>query len=571
MKKACLLFIGLGFLISTEAQVEFSGGLLGTGSIWETPTNWVGNILPGNRVDVEIPVRALPHAVTISSLVVVNNLNLNGNTLNVEGLGRLVVYGTLTLGVMSTLTTNSPVVLKDGSSIIQGDSSAIIGDVNFQRNGNTNDRVYNYWSSPVADETFRDVYLSFLGPDVDSNDMYSFDDTAQNDDTTGNNTGWTLVDPNDTLKLAMGYAITPIEGDNGTPTRSFIGEAYNGDLNLDINIDALADGSYYVLTGNPYPSSIDLDVFLIDNALIGEVYLWDDADGENFRADYIVANSLGASGGNSGLTDVDYIGACQGFFVDAGSLGLGSGIIQFNNTMRVGGNNSQFFRVNSNERLYLNIQSLDAKYGSQTLIGFHPDGTSGKDLNLDSKKLGDNPNVSLYSFMKGQEDDHFAIQAYSTLPAYYTIPLGLELGVSELLEFTLESVNIDLGTQVYLKDKQEDKVTDLLVEGYQVMLAEGVYEDRFELLVEKSNGIGIQSFSNNQLVYAYEGGIYLVSEINEQFNFLLFDALGRVVKSKSNFSSGQRIDVNELPAGVYFVKLLSQSGSEEQITKIVLR
>jgi hypothetical protein len=145
MKKACLLFISFGFLISTEAQVEFSGGLLGTGSIWETPTNWVGNILPGYRVDVELPVRALPHAVTISSLVVVNNLNLNGNTLNVEGLGRLVVYGTLTLGVMSTLTTNSPVVLKDGSSIIQGDSSAIIGDVNFQRNGNTDDRVYNYW------------------------------------------------------------------------------------------------------------------------------------------------------------------------------------------------------------------------------------------------------------------------------------------------------------------------------------------------------------------------------------------------------------------------------------------
>jgi hypothetical protein len=114
-------------------------------------------------------------------------------------------------------------------------------------------------------------------------------------------------------------------------------------------------------------------------------------------------------------------------------------------------------------------------------------------------------------------------------------------------------------------------VVDLLVNDYRVLLDEGLYEDRFELLVSKSTTTGIAAQTNEHLVYSFDKGIYLVSKEDKMFDFVLYDALGREVKSQSYFSNGQRIDARELPSGVYFVKLLNQQGREQQITKIVLR
>lgn len=572
MKKVWKGLLALSFLsLPCLGQVSFDGGLLGTGVNWETAVNWDGNAVPTDSADVVIPDDLLAYNVEINSDVIVNDLNLFDNNLTVNPGASLVIYGTLTMGALSDLTTNSGnVILMEGANIIQDLTADITGNVEMRRDGKTNDRVYNYWSSPVDFETYRDVFLSFPGNDVDSNDMYWFDDTAQNADTSGSNSGWTLVNPDDTIPTARGFLATGIEGDNGTPTRAFVGAANNGAISLDLNIGALVNGSYFVLTGNPYPSAISLDLFLTTNTLISDVYLWDDNNGINYRSDYITANSLGASGGNSGVTDVDYIATSQGFFVDAGPLGLGSVAINFNNAMRVAANNGDFYRHSKPyERFYLNVETPDLQYGNQTLIGFHPMGTPGKDLNLDSRKLKGNPYVSLYSLMDAEPDYIFAIQALNELVDSVLVPLGIELTISDSLVFSLSTSNLGEHSQVFLHDFETNQRIPLLTQTYKVYLSQGVYEGRFALEidrrqpqvgVEELDGQGSMKVVQNSLWYAYEeGGLTLE----------MMDLNGRMVYREYLTPASAWLALPELPYGMYLIRLFDAQRKPLETVKYI--
>ncbi len=540
------------------AQDEFDGGLLGTGTDWETTTNWLGDTLPSDSSDVIIPDDILVYNVEINSEVIVNNLTLNDNNLTINAGGSLIVYGTLNLGVSSDLTTNNNVRLMNGASIIQSTLASINGEVILKRDGTTEDAVYNYWSSPVDNETYRDVFLSFPGADVDSNDLYYFDHTVQNSDTTGSNSGWTLINPDDTIPVMRGFAATGIEYDTGTATRTFQGIPHNGTLSLDFTIDSLVNGYYFVLTGNPYPSAIDLNLFLTENASISEVYLWDDDDGDNLRSDYITANTLGATGGNSGVTDVDYIASAQGYFVDAAALGLGAVSIIYNNTMRVSANNSQFFRQGTDtERLYLNLETLDKKYGNQTLVGFHPLATDGKDPDLDSRKIDGNPYVALYSFLLADPGDRYAIQALSAFKDSVHLPLGLNTGISETYTISLLHRNLGANTMVYLKDKSTGLKTNLLNEPYQVTLNAGTYDNRYELIVYR-NRLPVGLLEQEKSEFLYQRGNHVLIADNNQgvYQLEVLDLLGRRVVFLPHLASDTEVNLSGLKKGVYLVRAI---------------
>jgi len=111
---------------------------------------------------------------------------------------------------------------------------------------------YSYWSSPVASQV-----LSSFSPN--SNQIFKWDTTAYN---------WSFVNPSNTMNVGTGYIIrTPDAAPfNPTTTNIFNGQFFGIPNNGTITIPIAATGANNLnLIGNPYPSALDADSFIIYN------------------------------------------------------------------------------------------------------------------------------------------------------------------------------------------------------------------------------------------------------------------------------------------------------------------
>src|SRR5690606_8554704 len=134
-------------------------------------------------------------------------------------------------------------------------------------------------------------------------------------------------------------------------------------------------------------------------------------------SDYAIYNYTGGVGTGTPATNpginntapTRYIAAGQGFFVE----GTANGQLRFDNSMRVAGSNSNFYRVaapgaapyavqsiGERHRLWLNISNA-AGLSKQTLVGYVSSATNGIDRGFDGKVADAGNPVSLYSLVDG--------------------------------------------------------------------------------------------------------------------------------------------------------------------------
>lgn len=456
--------------------------------------------------------------------VIVEDGSFTISSLNVASEMVLEFNGESDVTVTGSLLNNGSLLFKDTSVLIQGNASSYSGTGTFQmaRQGESAEGFFNLWSSPVIDF---EVQETFVGSNVSEYNTDTF---------------WSFLAAGDAMELARGYAIN---GGNtgGNGVRTFTGTPHNGDVDFTTGFVDATDN--WNLIGNPYASAIDIDAFISANAILqGSVYLWSQ-NSSSLSGQYAVWNAMGSVAGGDGVVPDGNVAACQGFFVRANSVGT----ITFTNLMR-NNDNDQFFKTASSDNIKLVLEQTGAA-SKEILIGFRDDATDDFDDLYDAKNLKGS-GVDFYSLMN---EDNYAIQGFSHFDDLKKVLLGFELmGEGDAM---ISKVSTPDNYSVHLYDNYANVLHDLSTDSYSFESTEGIFSDRFELLISKTT-LGVESYQTD--VKAYWKGNNIQLDLSQAIQKVELVGLnGQVLLERSNLSVGthQLVSDNDFPNGVYFLKM----------------
>lgn len=491
----------------------------------------------------------------------------------------LTINSGVTVTVQNEFVVDGPslpntVVFQNGSSLLQNTNAANSGSIRYIRNSTPIIQFdYTYWSSPVANQV-----LNTFSPTTLSNRFYIFNHTPTVYQ-------WANVNSASVMDAARGYIIrAPWTMSTTIPSvwsGEFYGTPHNGTYTEDVVLSGNGDRN---LLGNPYPSAIFADDLYNENSSVlnGNFYFWTHntpITANNYNAnDYATYNGVGGVGTAAPTTGVNTtvpsgnIAAGQGFFVGAAATGT----VNFNNTIRVYGNNNQFYRSGGikvqtesveKHRLWINLINNQGAY-KQTLIGYIQGATNERDLRFDADVTEAGNSVSIYSLLN---QDKLTIQGRA-LPFQVTdvIPMGVRTTLAG--EYTIQLENFDglfaQGQNVYLEDKLLGIVHDLKQGDYTFSTTGGTINDRFEIQFEEgalsvnnpkdlSNAIIV--YKNNEIIFVNAGN-EIMTEVK------LFDARGRLITTKSNIQTSEvQFDGLQVANQLLLIQITTEKG--EKVTK----
>jgi hypothetical protein len=296
---------------------------------------------------------------------------------------------------------------------------------------------------------------------------------------------YTLVPSPSTTNFATGsgYLIRTPNNFPATPTvwtANYVGTPFNGTLTLPVT-----NGTYNAV-GNPYPSTIDADMFFDANGITEALYFYRKTNGVNTSAyaTYTKGGGVSSSGqseGNGNSNDPNSlapdgnIAVGQGFIVKATS-----NTVTFNNAMRLNSGAGVQLRASvERHRVWLNMTN-PAGFFSQTLVAYMTGATNGVDAAIDGRYFNDNQ-TALTTIVNGQE---FAIQGRS-LPFENldVVSIGFKTEFATTYTISIEKVDglFSAGQAVYLKDNLTNTYTNLRLGSYTFNSVAGVFNSRFEL------------------------------------------------------------------------------------------
>jgi hypothetical protein len=487
---------------------------------------------------------------------------------------KITVAANKFLTIQNHLTVNSGAsldVLDQGSLVMLNNSGVVTN------NGTTTIRKvttpyekfdYTYWSAPT--ETTIGSALSAWRQD------YSFEfRTANfadlNDDTFDDNRDdWVRVSQSTPMSAGKGYAImAPTTGTFPT-TREvvFSGKVNNGLITQNVFLSAnnASNADDKNLLGNPYPSAISADMFLLANpSLQGTIYLWTHVknisvsnpgpDVLNFKSDdyamYNLSGGVGVGvapeGGNSANASnaipAGFIASGQGFFV---GVDYNSTIV-FNNSMRSKSfDNTNFYRAADEtetlekDRIWLNLQNKDGMF-SQQLIGYFDNATLGFDRGYDGIVSKTSNYVSFYSFI---DKDIYRIQGRPVFNENDTVPLGYSSAVSDTFTIAIDTKEGKLNnrsTNIYLEDKLLNVIHDLKQGPYSFTTAKGTFNDRFVLRYQ-SPTLGtndLEALVDEVKVAVNNNQIQISSPKETMKEVRVYDVLGKLIMERKNVNSNE--------------------------------
>jgi hypothetical protein len=536
---------------------------------WNTASNWSCGVVPVATDYVEIAETSALYPV------ILNESSITIFSLTIAANAQLKIYSGSTLMVTDAIIIDATggLVLQDGASIVQVNDVENSGNITAFRDTKPMKKYdFTYWSSPVSNQT-----LHNLSPNTMADKYYSFNPL------TG---GWVVhLNGNTEMQEGLGYIIRAPQGYSATIPQvyeaQFIGTPNNGRVEVPIAIG----NSDMNLVGNPYPSALDVDAFLLNEtnaALVGgTIYIWthnsapsQGTPGDNAynytSDDYSTYNLLGgvatSTFGNNERPD-GKIASGQSFGIQA----MAEGSVVFDNSMRVAAHNDQFFRAaqySEKNRIWLNLSNAQGAF-KQTLIGFMDQATAGVDRNFDGALRNGNSFVNFYSIINNQ---NFCIQGRG-LPfdQMQSIPLGYSTTISGSFSISLgEFDGLFQGQDVYIFDRSDNSLHNLKNSAYQFTTTTGTFNNRFELRFTDTT-LGTQLLSLN------ENGVNVCIK-NHQVNIespkmiktvTIYDASGKEVFEKNGIkSSTYNTEDLTVRNQIIIVKIKNEQGYEN--TKIVM-
>ncbi|MBF4466092.1 T9SS sorting signal type C domain-containing protein [Flavobacterium sp. LC2016-12] len=499
----------------------------------------------------------------------------------------------VTINAGHTLYVENEIVVESGAgakltfennaSLVQLNDVTNTGNIIYKRNTAPVRRYdYTFWSSPVTRTPA--FTLEDLSPDTLGDKYYKYHPVN----------GWLILGQGlAEMVKGVGYIIrAPQYYDLTIPavySGSFIGVPNNGPISVPL---IAAESSS--LLGNPYPSAIYADEFILDNSdnLYGTLYFWThnsppsklvagDATYNYTLDDYAVYNltgsvdvghliGTGATTGPNHDSPKGYIAAGQSFFATS-KTNLNA---IFTNSMRVSGNNAQFFKTNNkttieSHKVWINLSNTQGAF-KQLLIGYLDGATNSWDNNYDGPTIDGNKFVDFYS-TNGAEK--LIIQGRS-LPFEENdfVTLGYKSSIAGEFKISIDHASGDLETHaIYLEDKMTNTFHDLRSSDYKFTTTIGTFNDRF-ILRYLGKTLGKTEFQDSEqavLVSTKDKIIKVTSSKEIIDEITIFDLTGKVIYHRDKIDSTE-FQIANIQSGdqILLVKVSLENGATSTIKVI---
>ncbi len=497
--------------------------------------------------------------------------------------GDVVFNSGHTLTVQNSVSNvGGSLTFEDDASLVQVNDVANTGDIVYKRI-TPPVRLYDftYWSSPVSPQT-----LVNLSPNTLSDKYFVFNSTINN---------WQTIASSNLMAPGMGYIIRAPQTYSPTVpapfTGIFSGVPNNGTISTNITV---GPGTINLI-GNPYPSAINADLFLSDPAndsvIGGTIYLWTHntaVTANNYSvADFALYTYSGGIGTGTAAPGVNNtvpngrIAAGQSFMIH-GSIPASTNPVYFRNSMRVAGNNDQFFRLGSDDRnnsnsifniekhrVWLEVFNNQDAY-KQILVGYIQNATNGLDRGYDGEVFETGNQVFLYTKV---DNTKLGIQG-RTLPFDVNdiVPLGFKSTTTGSYEFRLSDFDGLFEEQdVYLEDTYLNVIHDLKAGNYSFTTMSGTFEDRFVLRYTNSVlSNGNLNFNDNS-VFIYKENKEIVIDASNVIidSITIYDIRGSQLFTKSKINATDYV-VSNLSSSEQVLIVTVTSLDGKKVTKKIV-
>ncbi len=576
----------------------------------------------------------IPNLTTTAIINDTYNTTSNGNieacSLYINPSYALTVGANSYVKVQNSIYNNGTLLVQNEGSVIQIDNSGIYDDSgSVASNPTTVEKLtavldawyeYTYWSSPVTNETIGSALFpsspyrrfsfnagNFVDSTYETNNNNATVVGAGVDDIDDDANDWQLRAAGDLMTPGVGYAATHSPAAYTTATNynySFRGPLNTGIISVPVERNDTETGdTNWNLIGNPYPSAIDATLFFNENnysanpstgTLDGAIYLWSHStppsvtnNGNqqiNFDLnDYITLNYTGSS--VSGVTN--YIASGQGFFVTYSDAAPSSnGTVTFNNSMRVDGNNNQFFRTSnvnastntSENKLWLKLTN-DFGLKDNIMIGYVNGATTANDgAAYDAKTNGAyTKTMTFYSLIPG-DTEKLSVQgkAISDLNINETIYIGFlnKIDIPTVYTISIDNFEGDFlaNNTAYIKDNLLNTYHDLSASAYSFTSEVGEFNDRFEIVFTNPT-LSIDQFTLNEInttiISLPNDDVKFIAPKNLSINSVtIYDNLGRKVINLKGSEQTETYHLNTLSQSVYLAEI-ELSNKQKIIKKFI--
>ena len=528
-------------------------------SDWTNASNWSGGTNPTGVDDVLI--LDVTTAPSIGSAITVNNVTVNaGASLTITASGSLTATST---GLYSFSNLYSSLIL-DGS---------ISGTVTYSRYVNTNDAINgnDLISAPLSGQAFN----TFFG-----NNSNILSNPSGSEVLFG---GFDNDDAMNPYELWLDTATTPLAAGEGyrtgidaTALSNFVN--FEGTVNSSNVLVAIDQGTASILNlvGNPFPSYLDAQAFLTENASLLEpsaqvIYGYNDTTNGTSSDDYTIISSMEN-------TSLD-IAPGQAFFVASNSTGGDLSFSTSSPDMRLVSDQDDFIagRNALSTITNVNISLTNSSDDFITKVYFTPSSGLGLDPGYDASLIGGvAPAFALFSHLVEENMNvPFATQALGKVDYNdTTVALGVNANMGEQLTFSISQSTLPTEIEVYLDDTTAGTSTllnssDYIITPNSDLSGTGRFYLRFSnsLLSTPENNLDSIKIYTNQS----NRTITISGQLDEGSIAKVYDIQGRQVLSKELNSNSmlQHLDSNKLQTGVYIVQLSNSTSSKS--VKLILK
>ncbi len=561
------------------------------------------------------------------------------------------------------LNATGNIYLRKESQLLQGTAGVSTntgaGKLSAFQEGSVNSYNYNYWCSPVGDGTVANNFgIALLNSPTTlinstaavTTTQAGYNGVASNGAISPvkiepywiwkyvastlyapNGGGWAQVAATTTVAPGLGFTMKGTSGAadatnvDGVTANNSDGQHQRYDfrgLPNDGNITVAVAAGKQTLTGNPYPSAMDLTAFLFDNLnCTGIAYFWESDKTNvshnlvNYTGGYGTFSPVsrggsgvyvpaafkkydgsgniisGAAGGASYARRYSPIG--QGFMIE----GVAAGIVTLKNVYRIfikENVGTSVFEKNGNVPKaedtagfmpaipsvsgfdYTKVSTLpipqirfnsliDNAILSEQVLAFDAEATDGFDHAMDAKSSNEESPQEVFFPI---DDNNYIIDLIN-FDANKKIPLGLrntkdtnfKISVSQILNFTGAK-------NVYIHDKQDDTYHDIKKGIFEVNMPAGKNTSRFEVTFMKNSSENNNNGNNQELVVLQNNDTQMFTINNPQSLNLkevsLYELSGKLIYTKSISGSENmyQYPTKGLSEGIYIVNLITKDNQK---------
>jgi len=347
---------------------------------------------------------------------------------------------------------------------------------------------------------------------------------------------------------------------------TFVGKPNDGDYTSNIT-----SGNSSLL-GNPYPSAMDADVFILNNqSIFTTLYFWDgivDNSNSHVRSAYeggFATRVIGlGTAFNGGYVPTRYISPGQAFFVDASSTGS----ILFKNSHRVFNLAAPFYGRTAPVavmRLGLDFEiDNNETFHRQLAIGFRG-ATSNYESVYDAIMYDIHPTD--FTLQVANHTSDFVITGIENYSEDLEIPLHVVLDQPREMVFSIDGLENFSPNYIYLKDAETNQYYNLQ-NNVRLNLPTGNYTNRFSVVFTNSVATISDVLKQNKVsIIDFINSIELKSNLVIK-KVIIYNTLGQKIIAINKNNKQVNIPIQTAKPQVLFIKTILENG-QEITTKLI--